>query len=172
MAWRSPVKCRLICSMGRTCECPPPAAPPLIPKTGPSDGSLITQHALYPRWLSPWLRPIVVTVLPSPYGVGFTLVTRISLPLLLDSPEDRDFHDTLAIWGPCRIRSLLARPNCFATSSMFVGSAARAMSRSLSMVTGGAIHTRYFRSESHRPNHSQWGTGTAGTRGGVRIGLS
>ena len=32
------------------------------------------------------------------------------------------------------------------------------------MVTGGAIHTRYFRSESHRPNHSQWGTGTAGTR--------
>ena len=44
MACKSPVKCKFICSIGNR-ENPPPA-PPFIPKTGPSDGSRITQHAL------------------------------------------------------------------------------------------------------------------------------
>ena len=35
MAWKSPVKCRLISSIGTTCAYPPPAAPPFTPKTGP-----------------------------------------------------------------------------------------------------------------------------------------
>ncbi len=39
IAWMSPVKWRLRSSIGTTCVMPPPAAPPLIPKTGPSDGS-------------------------------------------------------------------------------------------------------------------------------------
>ena len=39
IAWMSPVKWRLRSSIGTTCVIPPPAAPPLIPNTGPSDGS-------------------------------------------------------------------------------------------------------------------------------------
>ena len=39
IAWMSPVKWRLISSIGTICARPPPAAPPLAPKTGPSDGS-------------------------------------------------------------------------------------------------------------------------------------
>mmetsp|Transcript_18528 Transcript_18528/g.30075 ORF Transcript_18528/g.30075 Transcript_18528/m.30075 type:complete len:232 (-) Transcript_18528:311-1006(-) len=41
MAWKSPVKCRLMSSIGTTCAIPPPAAPPLVPKTGPNDGSRV-----------------------------------------------------------------------------------------------------------------------------------
>ena len=36
----SPVKCKLISSVGTTRALPPPVAPPLIPKTGPKEGSL------------------------------------------------------------------------------------------------------------------------------------
>ena len=36
----SPVKCKLISSLGTTKALPPPVAPPLMPKTGPNDGSL------------------------------------------------------------------------------------------------------------------------------------
>ena len=39
MAWKSPVKCRLMSSIGTTCAYPPPAAPPFMPNDGPSDGS-------------------------------------------------------------------------------------------------------------------------------------
>ena len=39
-ACMSPVKCKLISSLGTTRALPPPVAPPLIPKTGPRDGSL------------------------------------------------------------------------------------------------------------------------------------
>ena len=37
-AWVSPVRWRLKSSIGTTCELPPPAAPPLMPKVGPSEG--------------------------------------------------------------------------------------------------------------------------------------
>jgi hypothetical protein len=70
MACKSPVKCKLICSIGITWEKPPPAAPPFIPKTGPNDGSRMTQEALCPDDLDLGLDPIVVTVFPSPNGVG------------------------------------------------------------------------------------------------------
>ena len=39
IAWISPVKCKFISSIGATCEYPPPVAPPLIPNTGPKEGS-------------------------------------------------------------------------------------------------------------------------------------
>ena len=39
MAWKSPVKCKLMSSMGMTWAYPPPAAPPLMPNTGPRLGS-------------------------------------------------------------------------------------------------------------------------------------
>ena len=48
IALKSPVKWRLMSSIGITCDIPPPAAPPFIPKTGPSDGSLIVTKAFLP----------------------------------------------------------------------------------------------------------------------------
>ena len=35
----SPVKCKLISSIGTICAYPPPQAPPFMPKQGPKDGS-------------------------------------------------------------------------------------------------------------------------------------
>ena len=40
----SPVRWRLKSSIGRTCELPPPAAPPLMPNVGPSEGWRIVGH--------------------------------------------------------------------------------------------------------------------------------
>ena len=54
---------------------PPPAAPPLIPKTGPSDGWRMFTDALCPIRLRPCANPTVVVDLPSPSGVGVIAVT-------------------------------------------------------------------------------------------------
>ncbi len=76
----SPVKGRLICSMGRSWENPPPAAPPFDPKTGPSDGSLRAQLTDFPIFARPCVNPMLVVVLPSPAGVGVIAETSISFP--------------------------------------------------------------------------------------------
>ena len=78
MAWKSPVKCRLIFSMGSTWAYPPPAAPPFMPKYGPSDGSRSATTALRPMRLSPSARPMDTVVLPMPARVGVMAVTSIS----------------------------------------------------------------------------------------------
>ena len=70
-------------SIGTTCARPPPAAPPFIPKQGPKEASRIHIAALFPSAQRPSPRPTVVVVLPSPAGVGFTAVTKISLPFSL-----------------------------------------------------------------------------------------
>ena len=44
MAWMSPVKWRLRSSIGTTWVSPPPAAPPLIPNTGPERRLAQAQH--------------------------------------------------------------------------------------------------------------------------------
>lgn len=55
----------------RTCEYPPPAAPPLIPKVGPCDGWRTQANTFFFRWAPiACTRPIVVVDLPSPRGVG------------------------------------------------------------------------------------------------------
>jgi hypothetical protein len=59
---------------------PPPAAPPFMPKFGPSEASRMQIMAFLPIRLRPSPRPTVVVVLPSPAGVGLIAVTRISLP--------------------------------------------------------------------------------------------
>ena len=66
--------------MGMSCEYPPPAAPPLMPNTGPSDGS---RRASIVSMLMAFMlseRPTAVTVLPSPSGVGVMAVTSMILP--------------------------------------------------------------------------------------------
>ncbi len=80
MAWKSPVKWRLMSSIGMTCAYPPPAAPPFMPKDGPSEGSRKQSIAFFPMWLSASVSPTVVVVLPSPAGVGVIAETRMSFP--------------------------------------------------------------------------------------------
>ncbi len=78
MAWKSPVKCRLMSSIGTTWAWPPPAAPPFMPKQGPSEGSRRQIMAFLPAAQMPSPSPTVVVVLPSPAGVGVIAVTRMS----------------------------------------------------------------------------------------------
>ena len=66
-------------SMGSTCEYPPPAAPPFMPKQGPSEGSRSATTAFLPILFSPSVRPMDTVVLPMPALVGVMAVTRISL---------------------------------------------------------------------------------------------
>ena len=79
IAWKSPVKCKLISSIGTTCAYPPPAAPPFIPNTGPKEGSLNATRTFLPSFCKPSATPIVVVVLPSPAGVGLIAVVNINL---------------------------------------------------------------------------------------------
>ena len=72
MAWKSPWKWRLIFSAGSIWELPPPAAPPFMPKTGPSEGSREVMMARLPMRSRPCTRPMEVTVLPSPEAVGWS----------------------------------------------------------------------------------------------------
>ena len=79
-ACRSPVKCRLMSSAGSICERSPPVPPPLMPMTGPTDGSRKATVACAPRRRSAWVRPIEVVVLPSPAVVGVIPVTSTRRP--------------------------------------------------------------------------------------------
>ncbi len=99
-AWISPVKWRFKSSMGTTWEYPPPAAPPLIPKTGPIDGSRRVLNTFLPILARPWPNPMEVTVLPSPKGVGVTAVTTIYLPWGLSLSLFRISGETLALYFP------------------------------------------------------------------------
>jgi hypothetical protein len=80
MAWKSPVKCRLMSSIGTTCAWPPPVAPPLRPNTGPIEGWRSASTARWPSRAGRRPGPPAVVVLPSPAGVGVMAVTRISRP--------------------------------------------------------------------------------------------
>src|SRR2546430_10422818 len=87
MAWKSPVKCRLMSSIGTTWAYPPPAAPPFTPKTGPSEGSRMQSAAFVPIFRNACVTPTVTVDLPSPAGVGLIPVTSTSRPLSLRSEE-------------------------------------------------------------------------------------
>ena len=89
MAWKSPVKCRLMSSIGMTWAYPPPAAPPFTPNTGPRLGSRSATTTFLPWRASASAKPTVVVVLPSPAGVGLMAVTRMSLPGACSSSVSR-----------------------------------------------------------------------------------
>ena len=78
IAWMSPVKCRFRSSIGTTWAYPPPAAPPLMPNTGPSDGSRRQSTGRFPILPRPWVSETEVVVLPSPALVGVIAVTQTS----------------------------------------------------------------------------------------------
>ena len=52
-----------------------------MPKTGPREGSLRQRTTFFPILARDSVRPMEVTVLPSPRGVGVMAVTSIYLPL-------------------------------------------------------------------------------------------
>ena len=105
MAWKSPVKCRFKSSMGTTCAYPPPAAPPLIPKQGPKDGSRRAMMALFFMRPNASPRPTVVVVLPSPAGVGLMAVTSTSFPSGLSFTLSHSLSVSLALYLPYSSRS-------------------------------------------------------------------
>ena len=70
-------------SIGNTCEYPPPAAPPFIPKQGPREGSRRATMAFLPMWFKPWANATEVVVFPLPLLLGVVAVTKISLPWLI-----------------------------------------------------------------------------------------
>ncbi len=100
MAWKSPVKCRLMSVIGITWAKPPPVAPPFMPKQGPSDGSRRQIIAVLPMRLRASPRPTVVVVLPSPAGVGVMPVTRISRPSGRASRLSMKSSDSFALKVP------------------------------------------------------------------------
>ena len=95
-------------SIGITCACPPPAAPPFIPKHGPRLGSRRQTVVCLPILLRPSVRPTEVVVFPSPAGVGVTAVTRISFPSLFFWTPSIAFHEILALSCPKGTRSSLS----------------------------------------------------------------
>ena len=117
MAWKSPVKWRLIFSMGNTCAYPPPAAPPFIPKQGPREGSRSATTARLPIWLRPSARPMLTVVLPIPAFVAVIEVTRMRwLRFTFDSSmSDRG---TLATCLPYCSSCSASIPICCATSAI------------------------------------------------------
>ena len=76
----SPVKCKLISSIGTTCAYPPPQAPPLMPITGPNEGSRSAIIDFLPNFVKASANPIVTVDFPSPAGVGLIAVTNTNLP--------------------------------------------------------------------------------------------
>ena len=100
IAWKSPVKCRFKSSIGTTWAYPPPAAPPLIPKHGPKDGSLNAATAFLPIWQRASVSPILIVVFPSPAGVGLIAVTRINLPSSFFSSAFAASSEIFALYFP------------------------------------------------------------------------
>ena len=81
IAWMSPVKWRFRSSIGTTCVIPPPAAPPLMPNTGPEGGLAQTQQrVLADVARAPASAPTAVVVFPSPAFVGVTPATQTIFP--------------------------------------------------------------------------------------------
>ncbi len=118
IAWTSPVRWRLKSSMGTTCAWPPPAAPPLIPNIGPSDGWRIAAMVRQPIRFSAIESPMVVVVLPSPSGVGVIAVTSMYFPSGRPASRFITGSVTFALCLPYSSSSSSSRPRPAAISAM------------------------------------------------------
>ena len=136
-AWMSPVKWRLMSSMGMTWLYPPPAAPPLTPKLGPSDGSRMAKLTFCPSFASAWESPTVVVVFPSPAGVGVMAVTSTSFPSGLSLTRSHTEGVTLALYFPYSSSSSSVIPSFDAISTM-VSVQHSGLSRYRSVFHGGS----------------------------------
>ena len=87
-------------SIGATWTYPPPVAPPFIPNTGPSDGSLKANIDFFPILERPSAIAIETVVFPSPNGVGFIAVTSINFPSFLSSNFLYTLLEILALYFP------------------------------------------------------------------------
>jgi hypothetical protein len=117
-AWKSPVRCRFTTSAGTTWARPPPEAPPLSPKTGPSDGWRRVAMARVPMRRRASVRPMAVVVFPSPCGVGVMAVTTTSLPCGRRASRSCASGSTLATKGPWGSISEGRSPASSATAAM------------------------------------------------------
>ncbi len=100
IAWMSPVKWRFMSSIGTTCANPAPAAPPLIPNTGPSEASRRQSTGLRPMAPSPCVSDTAVVVLPSPNFVGVIAVTQTSFASGRPASRSRTERETFALYLP------------------------------------------------------------------------
>src|SRR6476469_9187492 len=133
-AWKSPVKWRFRSSMGTTWVYPPPAAPPLIPKIGPSDGSRRQSTGRLPIWPSPWVSDTVVVVLPSPALVGVIADTHTIFASGAPARRSIALRLILALYRPYRSTSSSSRPISLAMSITGRSVASCAISRLLFIV--------------------------------------
>src|SRR6185295_3267523 len=98
--WKSPLKWRLISSIGSTIALPPPVPPPFTPNTGPIDGSRRQSITFLSMRPSPCVSATLVVVLPSPALVGVIAVTMTSLPSALPASRRSSDSFTLARNSP------------------------------------------------------------------------
>ena len=131
IAWKSPVKWRLISVIGITWAYPPPAAPPFMPKHGPKLGSLKQIIAFFPMWHNPSTSPTLVVVFPSPAGVGDIAVTKINFPFSFFETESIKSEFNLALSSPNLIKFFSLISSNEAISSIDFLCAALAISKSL-----------------------------------------
>src|SRR5687767_4478615 len=98
--WKSPLKWRLMSSIGSIIALPPPVPPPLTPNTGPIDGSRRQSITFLSMRPSPCVSATLVVVLPSPALVGVIAVTMTSLPSALAASRRSSDSLTLARNSP------------------------------------------------------------------------
>src|SRR3954447_1359796 len=131
IAWKSPVKWRLRSSIGTTWVRPPPAAPPLMPKIGPSEGSRRHRIGRLPIAPRPCVSETEVVVLPSPALVGVIAETHT---IFASGAPDRRSITLRSMWSLClpyRSTSSSSRPISVATSMIGRRTASWAISRLL-----------------------------------------
>ena len=96
--------------MGTTWAYPPPLPPPLIPKTGPIEGSRRQSITSFPIRPMPCAREIEVVVLPSPAFVGVMAVVMTSLPSGRSASRSRMEREIFALGAPVLLELFLEDP--------------------------------------------------------------
>ena len=109
-----------------------------MPNTGPKDGSRRQVIVLCPSWFNACARPMVVSVLPSPAGVGVIAVTNTSLPSLFFDSLLIASKEILALYLPYNSKSSSVSPTFFAMSTIDSSFVCCAISMSLNTFAMGS----------------------------------